>query len=220
MAKFRIHVVSAVVNFFSFSLFGQGNLLSVYPTFISGLYTYRPVNGKENNPLIIPDISIVKDKLYAEVRYNYDYINTSAIYIGENISLSKKPGQTLTPQIGWLNGDYKGAFLQFYYQLTEPGFAVDFQNQYGIAFNRLPAFYYNWSDIQFSITKNVKFGNSIQIHSGKGSTTFDYGLFLVYKPADWTLALYSFDFYNLSKHFFVIEIQRALSFKINRKKNL
>jgi hypothetical protein len=217
MAKFRVHVIAVVVTFFSFSLFGQERLLTVYPTFLSGIYTYRPLNIKESNPLVIPDISMVKDKLYAEVRYNYDYINTSAMYIGKNISLSKQSGQTLIPQIGLLYGDYKGAFLQFYYQLEQSGFVIDFQNQYGISFNRRPGFYYNWSDIQFPIAKKIKFGNSIQLHAGKDLSTFDYGLFLLYRSADWTLALYSFDFYDLSKHFFVLEIQRAIIFKMNRK---
>ena len=216
MSKFKIHLVAAAVNFFSFSLFGQGSALNFNPTLITGLYTYRPVDTKESNPLLIPDITIDKNKFYTELRYNYDYINTSAVYVGKIISLSKKPEQTLIPQIGWLNGDYKGVSLQFYYQFIGPEFEINFQNQYGIAFNKIPDFYFNWSDMQFPITKKIKLGNSIQIRSDNALTTLDFGLFLVYTPEKWTLAFYSFDFYNLARRFFVLEIQRALSFKINR----
>jgi len=216
MVKFKVHLLAVIVNFFSLSLFGQDTLLSVYPTFLTGLYTYKPIDLKESNPLPIPDISIVENKLYAELRYNYDYINTSAVYVGKVISLSKIPEQILTPQIGLLYGDYKGISLQFYYQFIGPEFEINFQNQYGIAFNKLPNFYFNWSDMQFHIAKKIKLGNSIQIRSDNASTTFDFGLFLVYTPEKWTLAFYSFDFYNLARRFFVLEIQRALSFKIKR----
>jgi hypothetical protein len=220
MVKLKIHLVAVAVNFVSFSLFGQDTLLTVYPAFIAGVYTYKPVETKESNPLLIPDVSIVKNTFYTEWRYNYDYISTSAIYAGKIIPLSKKPQQILTPQIGLLNGDYKGVSLQFYYQYIGSEVEINFQNQYGIAFNKLSNFYFNWSDVQLHITKKIRLGNSIQIHSDKASTTLDYGLFLVYKPENWTLALYSFDFYNLARHFFALEIQRAMIFKINRKHKL
>jgi hypothetical protein len=149
MAKFSIHLVTAFVNFFSFSLFGQDSSLSTKPAFLAESFTHKQVNFKENNPLPIIIIPVAKNSFYAEARYNYDQTNTSALYVGKIISLDKSREQTLIPQIGLLYGDYKGASVQFYYQNVQPDAEINFQNQYGISFDKLSNFYFNWSDIQF-----------------------------------------------------------------------
>lgn len=214
MASFKICLLVICINFFSLNLFGQDSLVSVYPTFISGAYTDKRWDLKQNNPFIILDLPIIKNKFYSEIRYNYDQLNTLGIYAGKIFSLSKKTAQVLIPQIGFLYGNYKGASLQFYYQFINKRVEINFQNQHGISFNKLSNFYFNWSDIQFPITKKIKVGGSVQIYSAKELNTSDFALLVTYKSGNWIVALYSFDFYDLPKHFFAFGIQKAFSFKL------
>lgn len=213
MASIKYSALISLFVFISFGSFAQDSIVSIYPTFITGLYTNQKLNINENNPLLILSVPVSFNKFYGEVRYNYDQINTIGVYLGYQFSIGKKQQHNLIPQIGFLYGDYVGTSFQFYYQLLHSKFEINFQNQYGLSFNNLSSFYYNWSDIQFKVRKKINFGSSIQIYKDKNSKYIDLGALVTYKSNNWTVALYSFNFYDLPKHYFAFGIQKGLTFK-------
>ena len=202
-----------LLMFISFGSFCQDSVsVTVYPTIITAWETSLPTSLKNNNPLIILDLPIVRKKLYTETRFNYDQINTLGIYAGRIFSVSKKSSHLFIPQLGLLYGDYKGAAFQFYYLMMGNKIDINFLNQYGISSNQLSDFYFNWSDIQYAVTNKIRLGTSIQIYHDDELQYLDLGGYIAYKTQKTSFALYSFNFWDQSSHFLILSIQRKIQF--------
>jgi hypothetical protein len=143
MPHFQIHFCSWVLMLISSNSSAQDHALFLYPTFIGGWYTHDKTEVENGNPLLIADLPVIKNNTYAELRYNYDQLNTLGIYAGKRISIRKQVDEVLIPQIGLLAGAYTGASLQLYYQQLNRCYEINFQNQYGISFkNQAAVFFY------------------------------------------------------------------------------
>jgi hypothetical protein len=192
--------------------------LTLYPAILPGVYTANELNLKDNNPLIIGMMPVTKGNFYGEIRYNYDYNNTLAIYGGRSFKFGKEGNHIVTPQLGLLFGEFSGASFQLYYQINHERFEVNYQNQY--SFNQdlySKRFYYNWSDVQLKIKKYWRLGASIQIYDGYGQNYTDGGLLVGYKTPSYFLVLFDFNIHRLSNHYFFLGFQYVIT-KPKKKK--
>ena len=137
----------------------------------------------------------INDKVYLELRYNYDADKTLGLYSGRQFMREEKVKHTLTPQIGVLLGDKNGTSLQLYYRLEYKGFNLNFQNQYTIFKEKYEnGFYYNWTSAEATIFKQLSGGISTQLYLSTIDNYSDNGLFLVLKNKTKTLGIYTFYF--------------------------
>ncbi len=204
------------------NVYGQDTTgLVVFPTFISSYFPSKPVNFANNNPYLIGGTIISYKKVYGEVRYNYDQVNTFGIYGGRSFIISKpKMEHVFTPQIGVMLGDYRGGSFQFYYLGYHKNFDISFLNQYSVPLSGQSQFYYNWSGIDFSIYKKFRLGVSGQYYSDVQTEykRLDGGVSAAIKANKATIQLYWFNFYDLPNQFVSVFLQHRISFKKKHKK--
>lgn len=192
----------------------------ITPTFIATYLPKQPFSLASNNPYLIGGTVINYKKVYGELRYNYDQLNTFGIYAGKSFAITKpKMEHLFIPQLGALVGDYKGASLQFYYLGYHKRFEISLLNQYSVPLSGQSQFYYNWSGIDFTIYKAFKLGASGQYYSDVqiNNNNLNAGLSAAIKTYTTTFQLYWFNFYDLQNQSFSIFIQQKISFKKRKK---
>ncbi len=183
-------------------------LLAILP----GVYTHDQISLRNNNPLIIGLIPFSRKNLYGELRYNYDFKNTLGLYLGRSFKREKKTTHILTPQLGLLNGDFKGLSYQLYYQVIGNNFEVNYQNQFSLQnAETQKKFYYNWSDVQLVIKEYFRLGGSVQFYRGFDKNYLDPGLLAGYRTPRLFVVLFDFNFHDLSKHYFFLGLQYTIT---------
>jgi hypothetical protein len=189
--------------------------ITIYPTVIGAYAPSLPTDIKAGNPLLIVGSALTYKTLYAEVRVNYDQLNTLGAYVGK-MYLIEKPKLThlFTPQLGVLIGDYRGGSFQFYYQAYHQAFEISFLNQYSVSVAKQPSFYFNWSSIDFNLVKHCSLGVSTQIYSetNTGYKSLDLGLETAFKKNNTTIQLYWFNFFAPNSSFISLFVQQKIIF--------
>lgn len=195
--------------------------LTLYPTFISSYSPSQQLNIANYNPYLIGGTIISYKKVYGEVRYNYEQLNTFGIYGGRSFIISKpKMEHVFTPQLGVMLGDYNGGSFQFYYLGYHKNFDISFLNQYSVPISGQSQFYYNWSGIDFTVYKKFRLGVSGQYYSDVQTDykTLDGGISAAIKANKTTIQLYWFNFYDLPNQFISVFLQHKISFRKKGKK--
>jgi hypothetical protein len=87
-------------------------------------------------------------KWYAEVRYNYDNLQTFSVYLGKTFSKERRVSYSLTPRLGVLTGLYNGAAVGLNTEITYKTFTFCSQTQYNISSeNVCRNFLFSWSEL-------------------------------------------------------------------------
>lgn len=162
-----------------------------------GIYTTFEI--RENEPVkAIPQVWVYLNKFYFESRYNYDDLHSFSLYFGRAFSLSKKATAEMTPMIGGVVGRTKGISpaLNFYYENNK--FSSTTQSQYTIVMpDGNSSFFYDWTNVCYTVYKNVGVGGSIQFTIPKtGSATATYGPLLNIRIKDFLLEGYAYNFWK------------------------
>lgn len=154
---------------------------------------------------IIPVVPLSFGRYYTEVRYNYDFRNTVAFYLGKSFSNNRQVRQSLIPQVGVLIGDFNGGAIQFYYRVESKRIELNFQNQYSVnAQSSSNRFYYNWSSIELKLTQHISVGGSTQLYYSSYNQDDNYndnGVFVGVRKSRFYFFLFDFNAYNSGKHY-------------------
>ncbi|MEP6677151.1 MAG: hypothetical protein ABJA78_18465 [Ferruginibacter sp.] len=104
-----------------------------------------------------------KKGLYAEMRYNYEDINTVSIYGGKNFKTGDAIKISVTPMLGLLFGKYKGASFATNFEMVYKKITMSAQLQYtGSKEKRDDNFFYNWSEFIWQPVEWLYGGISVQ----------------------------------------------------------
>lgn len=104
-----------------------------------------------------------KKALYAELRYNYEALNTGSLYAGRNFSGGKGLKYSITPMAGLVFGEYNGGSAAMNTELEYNKLAFSSQLQYTISKDKLQDdFFYNWSELYWQAFEWMYAGLSVQ----------------------------------------------------------
>ncbi len=161
-------------------------------SFSASLYTYLV---PEDRDYVQPTISVDRNWLHLEGRYNYEALETGSTWVGHNFSGGKTLEWEFTPMLGGVFGEYtglapgyKGALSWWKLNLYSEGeYVVDIGDS-------SQSFFYNWSELTLAPVEWFRFGMVTQrtrayhterdIHRGPLAG-------FSFKPVD--LAAYAFD---------------------------
>ena len=218
--KFNARAVLFLLNtgIFNAHLAAQDTVskITLYPTIICSYAPALTKSVKNGNPLFIAGTAITYKTFYAELRVNYDQLNTLGAYAGKLYLLEKpKITHVFTPQLGILVGNYKGVSAQFYYQAYHKLFDFNFLNQYSISSAKQANFYFNWSSLDFKVWNNKFLGASTQVYNefNSASQFIQLGIDAAYKNKNTTIQLYCFNFFSLPNLYFSLFIQQRIAIK-------
>lgn len=131
---------------------------------------------------------------YAEGRFNYEALNTMALYGGKTFAKAGVISYTASPILGVVFGEMNGGSAGLNLEADYGRFNFNTQSQYTFSVQqRTNNFVYSWSDLTYQAFKKLALGASLQqtkLYHANGA--FDSGILL--KPAykTWSFPLYIF----------------------------
>ncbi len=114
----------------------------------ASLFAYWPADDDNYRS---PSVSVDRDNLHLEGRYNYESLNTASLWLGYNYSFGDTVAVEFTPMIGGVFGDTSG--IAPGYHLAMGWQAFDFYSEGEYVFDRderTDSFFYNWSEVGWS----------------------------------------------------------------------
>jgi hypothetical protein len=173
--------------------------------------------GQGSDGAIVPMVSFeTKNNWHAEIRYNYDEVNTISFYAGKTFSGGKDFAFSITPMAGFAAGDFTGYSLATNIDLEWKNFYASTQSQYSIgAGKEMGSFFFNWSELGYTISKNLFAGLAIQYTLEKGENIKEPGLMAGLSFGNLSLPVYVFQPFGNERYWVV-----GLTYELNltRKK--
>jgi len=108
---------------------------------------------------------------YAEIRYNYEDVNTFSLFGGKNFHIGPSGSFNLKPMIGVSAGQFNGISFALNAGAEKGAFFWSSESQFSASLKRsAPNFFFNWSEAGINITKNLFAGLSFQYTVQSGIT--------------------------------------------------
>ena len=106
----------------------------------------------EDRDYLAPICTADRDRLHLEARYNYEDLETAALFLGWNFSAGDKLSLHATPMIGGVFGNTAGIAPGF--KITLGYQRVEFYSESEYLFDAhdsSESFYYNWSELSYAL---------------------------------------------------------------------
>ena len=148
---------------------------------------------------ILPIITADKNKLHLEARYNYEDRETFSLWGGYNFEGGNKLSYTITPMIGGVVGLSNGLAPGLRFQLDYRRLTLASESEYFFDLDENENnFYYNWSDLSYSIKEWLWSGVSVQrTRAYSSSLDIQYGLLIGGGYKRWELNTYVYNIGNV-----------------------
>jgi hypothetical protein len=140
---------------------------------------------------------------YAEVRYNYEEMQTFSVHAGKTFCWEKKMEYSFTPMLGIMAGNLQGGSLGLNVDISRNQFYFSTQSQYCMSvednsFN----FLYSWSEVAYQPFDWMYAGLSMQYtQCPKTAPLIEPGLLLAFTIRQWTFPFYSFHVFNNDRYY-------------------
>ena len=134
--------------------------------------------GHQTSAVFVPMIHIeTNHNWYAEMRYNYEDVQTLSFFAGRIFSGGNKFTYSITPLAGYATGNFTGASLAANAEADWSNFYFSSQSQYSRSFKKeVPHFFFTWSELGYNISPKIFTGLAIQYTKQKGSNEAEPGL--------------------------------------------
>ncbi len=169
-----------------------------------GFEQYCYVKNKKMGTLV-PILNYeTQDHLYAEVRYNYEEVNTLSLYVGKNVTEVGKLSYTVIPLIGAVVGEFKGVSAGFNAAVDYSRFFFSTQSQYTLSFYKEHSdFYFTWCELGYQPLKWFYAGLTVQQTYPQKLETLhtEPGIVIGFSLGKFTLPLYVFNPLRNSNYF-------------------
>lgn len=143
-----------------------------------------------------------KNNWYAEVRYNYEDVKTASLFGGKMFSGGRSLSYTLTPMIGFSVGNFTGVSLGTNVDLEWKNFFLTAQSQFSKATKNLSTdFFFNWSELGYSIGDHLFAGVAIQYTAEPGAQYFEPGLLAGFSFKNVSIPFYVFSPFAKDRYF-------------------
>ncbi len=100
---------------------------------------------------------------YAEGRYNYEALNTLALYFGKTFEKKAAFSYAASPIAGVVLGEMNGGSVGINLEMDYKRFYFNTQSQYTFSVQQQAKnFFYSWSDLTYRFSENFSAGLSLQ----------------------------------------------------------
>jgi len=127
--------------------------------FYASAFGYLVPQGRS---YVSPVVTADRRSLHLETRYNYENLETGSFWIGRNFSFGSKLTLELTPMIGGVFGKSNGVAPGYLASLSYHRLSLGSQGEYLFEVDRSESFFYNWSEITYSLAAWFRLGVVVQ----------------------------------------------------------
>ncbi|MBL0273539.1 MAG: hypothetical protein IPQ06_10810 [Chitinophagaceae bacterium] len=182
----------------------------------SGLQNYTLLS-QENEYLWMPVFHYqARNGVYAELRYNYEDVQTLSFYGGKTFSGGKTLQFSLTPMLGYSTGRFTGLSLATNVEVEWKNFYLSSQTQYSMATKQNSAdFFFSWSELGYDISDNFFAGVAIQYTRQQEMNDTEPGVMAGLNFKNISIPFYVFGPFK-SGRYFVLGLNYECDFKKKR----
>ena len=175
-------------------------------------YTYP---GQQGAGAIVPMVHVeTKNNWYAELRYNYEDVQTLSFFGGKTFTSGNAFEYSLTPLAGFSTGNFTGISLGMNTGAAWKNFYLSSQTQYSIGTKREVAdFFFSWSEVGYNLSPVFFSGLAMQYTRQSGHTKFEPGFVAGVCIKDFSFPVYVFSPFHGDRYFVV-----GLNYEYNWKK--
>jgi len=158
-----------------------------------------------------------KKGLYAEMRYNYDDINTFSFYGGKSISGGKQLEYTVVPMLGFSVGNFESIAAATKMELNYRKSFMSAEVQYNHALrNEQTSFFFTWPEIGIDISEFLFAGIAAQYTIDGNIKTFEPGLMAGINFKNFSIPFYLFNPFR-SNNYLVIGLNYEYNLKPKKR---
>lgn len=149
-----------------------------------------------DDSFLLPILTLDKDRIHFEGRYNYEDFETLSLFVGYNFSFGEKLPITITPMLGGATGNTRAVIPALEFSVTYKNLTIYSEQEYLLDLNdKTGDFYYQWTDLSYSFTDWMSTGLSLQrTKLFESETDLDHGLLLALGKELLTLSGYYYNF--------------------------
>jgi hypothetical protein len=169
-----------------------------------GFENYNYIRQQDNAGFVPMFHLQTKNNWYTELRYNYEDAQTVSLFTGKSFEGGNTLEYSLIPMIGLSTGRFTGASVGLNTDASWKSFNLCSQSQYSIAMKKnTPDFFFNWSELTFSISKNAFAGLSMQYTLQEKEQTIEPGIVAGINFKSISFPVYVFNPFR-TDHYFVV----------------
>lgn len=144
-----------------------------------------------------------KKNWYAEVRYNYDELETFSLNVGKKFSKEGIVSYSITPIAGIMAGKLTGASLGVDFESDYRKIFFSAESQYAFsADSKSTDFFFNWSEAGYQLSDKMYTGLALQLtHLYKTINKWEPGIMAGFIFKKWTFPLYVFNPLSSNRYF-------------------
>jgi hypothetical protein len=117
----------------------------------------------DDSDYVQPTLTLDRDWLHLEARYNYEDLDTASIWLGYNFSCGDELRVDFTPMIGGVFGDTRGVAPGYKLTLAWRNFELYTEGEYLFDTDESSdSFFYTWSELTYSFTDWLYAGVVVQ----------------------------------------------------------
>lgn len=183
----------------------------------SGVENYSLLSNGENY-VWMPIMHYQSKKgIYAELRYNYEDLNTVSLYGGKTFAGGKDLQFSVTPMVGFAVGQFNGISFATNTELEWRNIYLSSQSQYSIATQASGTdFFFTWSELAYNISKNIFAGVAIQYTKQQGLNETEPGIVAGFNFKDFSIPFYAFSPFS-AKPYFIVGLNYEFNLKGKKK---
>lgn len=141
-----------------------------------GFEQYNYIRQPEESAFVPMMHFQTKNNWYAELRYNYEDLQTVSLFAGKTFSGGNAFEYSLIPMIGYSVGRFSGVSFATTTEASWKNFFIWGQTQYSIGNKKsTPDFFFNWSELGYNVSDYFFAGLAMQYTSQEGEQYFDPG---------------------------------------------
>jgi hypothetical protein len=170
----------------------------------SGVENYSLLSRGENY-VWMPVIHYQSKKgIYAELRYNYEDLNTVSVYGGKTFAGGKTLQFSVTPMVGFAVGQFNGVSIATNTEVEWRSIYLSSQTQYSIATQvGEPDFFFTWSELGYNISRHLYGGFAIQYTKQQAFSDTEPGIVLGFNFRNFSIPVYAFSPLSSNPNFII-----------------
>lgn len=192
------------------------SLLAGFATNAQSKWVFEQYNYiEQSSASLVPMVHFeAKNNWYAELRYNYEDLQTISIFGGKTFSGGNSLEYALTPMAGYSAGNFTGVSFGINTELEWDKFYLSAQSQYSMATQKkASSFFFNWSELGYSITNHLFSGVAMQYTKAKDLNQFEPGFLAGLSFKNISFPFYVFSPFAPGRYFIL-----GLNYEYNLKK--
>lgn len=161
--------------------------------------------GQPGSGSVVPMMHFeTKNNWYAELRYNYEEVNTLSFFGGKTFSPGGEKRYGLTPLAGFSVGDFTGVSAGLNIDAEWDKTFLASQSQYSMATKQgADNFFFNWSELGCDLSNNFFGGLAVQLTLQHDNNSTEPGFFAGLNFSNISIPVYVFSPFTKDRYFVI-----------------